>query len=58
MTNGMYVSPKRIVRNGFLVAYKGEVMGLDEAARRGLVADEPDQPKKPARRQTRSRTKK
>lgn len=39
MVNGMYVSPERVIRGGFLVAYKGEVMGADEAARRGLVPE-------------------
>lgn len=53
MVDGMYVSPKRVVRSGFLVAYEGEVMGMDEAARRGLVKDAA---KKPApRRRTGSR---
>ena len=54
MVNGMYVSPERVVRGGFLVAFKGEVMGIDEAARRGLVAEAAPE-KKPARRSGRSR---
>lgn len=33
----MYTVPKRVERDGFLVAYKGEVMSDDEARRRGLI---------------------
>lgn len=38
---GAYVSPERVVRNGRLVAYKGEVMTESEAERRGLGAAKP-----------------
>lgn len=44
MVNGMFVSPERVVRNGFLVAYEGEVMGFDEAARRGLATGTEPEP--------------
>ena len=33
-----YTSPKRVVRDGHLVAFEGEVMSTDEAVRRGLAA--------------------
>lgn len=33
----MYVSPKRVTRNGYLIAYKGEEMSEDEALSRGLL---------------------
>lgn len=52
MSNGMYVSPERVVRGGFLIAYKGEPMSVEEAARRGLSAAKPE---KPARRTARSK---
>lgn len=42
MVNGMYVSPERVVRGGYLIAFEGEVMGMDEAARRGLDTAQPD----------------
>lgn len=32
-----YTSPKRVVRDGHLVAFEGEVMSTDEAVRRGLA---------------------
>ena len=57
MTDGMYTCPQRVERDGFLVAFEGEVMGMDEAARRGLVTEpepEPEpEPEKPRRRGTR-----
>lgn len=36
----MYTSPERVTRNGYLVAYAGEVMTDAEAARRGLLKTE------------------
>lgn len=33
----MYVSPKRVVRKGYLVAFEGEPMTDEEAASRGLL---------------------
>ena len=36
---GTYTSPKRVERDGRLVAFEGEVMTMDEAASRGLVKE-------------------
>ena len=33
----MYVSPRRVVRKGYLVAFEGEPMSDEEAAFRGLL---------------------
>ena len=33
----MYVSPERIERDGWLIAFAGEAMSREEAARRGLL---------------------
>lgn len=44
----MYVCEKRVIRDGYLVAFEGEAMTEDEAHRRGLV-EEP-KPKRPARK--------
>lgn len=41
---GTYTSPKRVERDGRLVAFEGEVMTMDEAVQRGLVKAE--KPKK------------
>lgn len=38
---GAYVSPERVVRNGRLVAYKGEVMTESEAEKRGIGKTKP-----------------
>lgn len=45
MANGTYICPKRVERDGYLVAFEGEVMTMDEAVKRGLVSDEPEEPK-------------
>lgn len=34
-----YTSPKRVVRDGHLIAFEGEVMSTDEAVRRGLAVE-------------------
>ena len=34
-----YTSPKRVVRDGHLVAFEGETMPMEEAARRGLAVE-------------------
>ena len=34
-----YTSPKRVVRDGHLIAFEGEVMSADEAVRRGLAIE-------------------
>lgn len=36
----IYVSQERVTRDGRLVAFKGEVMSMEEAHRRGLINDE------------------
>ncbi len=41
---GSYTSPKRVERDGVLVAFEGEAMTMDEAVSRGLVKGE--KPKK------------
>lgn len=43
----MFTSNKRVIRNGFLVAFEGEVMSDEEAAKRGLLDPEPDEKPKP-----------
>lgn len=37
MADGIYTSPERVERDGFLVAYEGERMTMDEAEKRGLL---------------------
>lgn len=49
MAEGTYTCPERVERDGYLVAYEGEEMSMDEAARRGLLPE----PEKPARRRRR-----
>ena len=50
----MYVSDKRVVRDGYLVAFEGETMTEDEARGRGLLGTQQAKPaakrsvKKPA----------
>ena len=44
---GMYTCPERVERDGWLVAFEGETMTMEEAASRGLVpaehgAEEPE----------------
>ena len=45
MANGTYICPERVERDGYLVAFEGEVMTMDEAVKRGFVSDEPEEPK-------------
>lgn len=45
MANGTYICPERVERDGYLVAFEGEVMTMDEAVKRALVSDEPEEPK-------------
>lgn len=45
MANGTYTCPERVERGGYLVAFEGEVMTMDEAVKRGLVCDKPENPK-------------
>lgn len=44
MAAGTYTSPKRVERDGRLIAFAGEVMTMEEAEKRGLVVEEPNQP--------------
>ena len=37
MGHGMYTAPSRVVRDGRVVCFKGEVMTVAEAERRGLA---------------------
>ena len=48
----MFTSNKRVIRNGYLVAFEGEVMSDEEAERRGLVGEPPaeEKPKRTSRR--------
>ena len=46
----MYTSPERVTRNGYLVAYAGEIMTEAEAERRGLLkAEAPKRRRRKAR---------
>ena len=38
----MFTSKRRVIRDGFLVAFEGEVMSDEEAAKRGLLDPEPE----------------
>lgn len=59
----MYTCPARIERDGWLVAFEGERMSVEEAARRGLLAGaepgkEPEKAAKaPARRSRKAASK-
>ena len=46
---GTYTSPERVVRDGRLVAFEGEVMTMQEAQERGLMEDKPK--KAPAKKE-------
>ena len=54
MARGTYICPERVERDGYLVAFAGEEMTIDEAARRGLVSRDPEpdkpEPDKPKQR--------
>ena len=51
----MFTSKKRVIRNGFLVAFEGEVMSDEETAARGLLDPEPEE--KPKAKTTRRKPK-
>ena len=36
----MFVSKKRVIRDGYLIAFEGEEMSDEEALERGLVKDD------------------
>lgn len=44
MAAGTYICPELVERDGYLVAFAGERMTMDEAARRGLATAEPEPP--------------
>lgn len=48
----MYTSNERVIRDGHLIAFDGEVMSDEEAERRGLVGEPPaeEKPKRTSRR--------
>ena len=46
MADGTYTCTERVERDGWLVAFEGEVMSMDEAVKRGLVTAEPDEPRR------------
>ena len=51
MAEGTYTCPERVERDGWLVAFEGEVMSMDEAVKRGLVTPEQEQaPKRRSRK--------
>lgn len=45
--NGMYTCLERVERDGYLIAFEGEVMSEEEARRRGLIKDETAQGETP-----------
>lgn len=51
----MYTSENRVIRDGYLIAFEGEVMSDEEAAKRGLTASEPED--KPKAKSTRRKPK-
>lgn len=52
----MYTSKERVIRDGYLVAFEGEVMSDEDAAARGLLVPEEDKPKRKAsRRKTKTK---
>jgi len=42
MSENTYICPERVERDGWLVAFEGERMSMDEAVRRGLVPAAPE----------------
>ena len=46
MAEGTYICPERVERDGYLVAFEGERMSMDEAVERGLVPREPAKQKR------------
>lgn len=51
----MFTSEKRVIRDGYLVAFAGETMSDEEAAARGLLTHEAED--KPKRKTTRRKAK-
>lgn len=44
---GVYTAAERVVRDGVLIAYEGEVMTNEEAAERGLIVIDVESEQKP-----------
>lgn len=42
----MYTSKERVIRDGYLIAFEGEVMSDEEAQARGLLGSQEDKPKR------------
>lgn len=53
----MFTSKKRVIRDGYLVAFEGEVMTDDEAVARGLVKTEKKPRAKTPQRGTKTKAK-
>lgn len=55
----MFTSKKRVIRDGYLIAFEGEVMSDEEAAARGLLDPEPEEKlkAKPTRRKAKPKPK-
>lgn len=51
----MFTSKKRVIRDGYLIAFEGEVMSDEEAVARGLLDPEPEE--KPKAKTTRRKAK-
>ena len=65
MAAGIWTCPKRVERDGYLVAYEGERMTMADAKRRGLLEEPAEEPaeekpaaKKPAKKPAKAATKK
>lgn len=52
----MYTVTERVERNGYLIAYKGEVMTEAEARRRGIYAEPQPEPKPKPKRARKKKT--
>ena len=50
----MYTSENRVIRDGYLIAFEGEVMSDEEAAKRGLLDPERKPKAKAARRKAKT----
>ena len=53
---GVFTAEERVVRDGVLIAFAGEVMTNEEAAERGLVTNEPERKPEPKAKTTTSKT--
>lgn len=48
----MFTSKERVIRDGYLIAFEGETMSEEEAAKRGLLAADEEKPKRKTTRKT------